>query len=189
MSTLCIGDSHIRRFGDFVGLDRPASQIFEIAGLPPVYFFGVSGGSVTRQNQLESFKAAIDYYKPTNLIVFLGGNDLDSREDSTEVTIHKLIAYLTHLKQYANLNDITVLKFIPRRSTRSVAAEIYNNRVIEANRLLKDHCPRSGLHYWRSRGFTNSATNILSDGVHLNVVGQNKLFREIRGILLSQRQF
>jgi hypothetical protein len=125
MSTLCIGDSHIRRFCDFVGLDRPASQIFEIAGLPPppVYFFGESGGSVTKQNYLESFKAAIDYYKPTNLIVFLGGNDLDSRDHLTEVTVHKIIAYLTYLKQYANLSDITALKFIPKRSIRFVAAE------------------------------------------------------------------
>jgi hypothetical protein len=66
--------------------------------------------------------------------------------------------------------------------------EEYNDRVIHANRSLKLHTADAGILYWKLNGFTNSKDNVFSDGVHLNAVGLNKYFREIRGILLLQHR-
>lgn len=68
MSTLTSDD-----LADFVGRDKPSSQIFNIAVLPSVYFFGVSGGLVSKPSHLRTIQTAIDRLKPSYLIVFLEG--------------------------------------------------------------------------------------------------------------------
>ena len=121
-------------------------------------------------------------------IVHIGGNDLDKRDDCTELCIFKLIAFLTHIRQSCSVRKITVLKLIPRKVTRHICITDFNSRVVKANSLLKRQCVDVNFRYWRLRGFTNSSVNILSDGVHLNSHGLAKYFREIRGILLLQHR-
>lgn len=58
-------------------------EVFNIVGLPPVRFFGLSGETVTSPRHLEPFLAAVQYHRPKFLVVHLGGNDLDSDEDNT----------------------------------------------------------------------------------------------------------
>lgn len=119
----------------------------------------------------------------------IGGNDLDKNNDFTELVVLKLVAFLTHVRRISQIHRITILKFIPCMCTRYINYELYmyNSRVIQANQLLKLHCADTNIQYWKLRGFTNSRDNIYSDGVHLNRTGQEKYFREIRGILLHQR--
>lgn len=185
MTTLFIGSSHVKRFSSYLGNRGTSAELFNIYGLPPVRFFGLSGGTVTNPRHLESFLAAVQHHRPKFLVVHLGGNDLDSDEDNTQLVVLKLIAFLQTVKVHFTIHKVTVVKLLPREQTRHVDPVFYNQRVIAANTFLKDQCALTGLVYWRMRGFTNSGTNIFADGVHLNSVGMNKYFRQLRGILLS----
>lgn len=188
MSTLCLGDSHVVRFGDFIGNTRSSSEVFNVQSLDSVHFYGIRGGSVLNSQHLDQFLSVVQQYRPAFLIVHIGGNDLDKIDDCTELMVLKLVAFLTYVRQSFQIRNITLLKFIPRMSTRYISYELYNSRVIQANQLLELHCATANIQYWKLRGFTNSRDNIYSDGVHLNRIGLEKYFREIRGILLHHRK-
>lgn len=79
-----------------------------------------------------------------------------------------------------------MLSFLPREVTRNIDCLIYNQRVKEANRLLKQSCAIHAVTFWKLRGFSESREPILCDGVHLNDLGFHKLYRQIRGVLLTQ---
>ena len=172
------------RFKEYVRNGQHLSDVFNIHGLDRVHFFGIRGGSVLNPRHLEILSNTINFYRPSHLIVHIGGNDLDKRDDCTELCILKLKAFLTQIRQSCSVRNITVLKLIPRKVTRHTCTTDFNSRVVKANSLLKRQCVDVNFRYWRLRGFTNSIINILSDGVHLNSHGLAKYFREIRGILL-----
>lgn len=184
MTILCVGDSHVKRFGAF--LDSQASaDVFKIADLPQVNFFGISGGAVTNPRHLQTILAVIDEHRPTCLIVHMGGNDLDSRDNAIDTVVFGLTAFLTQIRVQFHIPHITVMRFMPRERTRNINPETYNERVVLANTKLKFQCQQVGLVYWRLKGFTNSREQIFADGVHLNSLGMRKYFRQFRGIFLS----
>lgn len=187
MSTLCLGDSHVARFGDFIGNIRNSSEVFDIRGLDSVHFYGIRGCAVLNPRHLDQFLSEIQRYRPAFLIVHISGNDLDKNDDFTELVVFKLVAFLTHVRRISQIRKITILKFTPRMCTRYINYERYNSRVIQANQLLKLHFADTNIQYWKLRGLTNSRDNIYSDWVHLNRTGQEMYFREIRGILLHHR--
>ena len=78
-----------------------------------------------------------------------------------------------------------MLSLFKREATRFVSTEEYNHRVRVANRLLREHCVQSNIHFWKLRGFQQSRDPLFLDGVHLNSRGQYKLWREMRGLLLQ----
>ena len=144
MTFLCIGDSHVKRFGAYIGNRRASSELFDIVNLPHVDFFGISGGAVNNSRHLETFLAAVQHYRPTCLIVHLGGNDLDCREVTVDSVIYKLVAFLTQIRRQFNINHKTVLRFMPRERTRHIDPHAYNARVVRANAILKNQCGQVG---------------------------------------------
>lgn len=99
----------------------------------------IGGGSVLNPRNLERLVGAVRHYKPTFIIVHIRGNNLDRREDCTELCILKLVAFFTQIRQSFQIQKITVLKLIPCMVTRHVYPEEYNHRVIQTNILLKLH--------------------------------------------------
>ena len=79
-----MGDSHVRRFQQFVRASN--AEPFNITGLGALDFFGISGGSIRSVVHTQLFYSAVRDRRPQNLIVNLDGNDLDSSEslDSSE---------------------------------------------------------------------------------------------------------
>lgn len=184
MTILCVGDSHVTRFGAFI--DRQdAADIFKIEDLPQVNFFGISGGAVTNPRHLRTILAVIQDHRPSCLVVHMGGNDLDSRGNAIDNVVFGLTAFLTQIQVQFNIPRITVMRFMPRERTRNIDPQTYNERVVLANTKLKSQCQQVGLVYWRMKGFTNSREQIFTDGVHLNSLGMRKYFRQLRGIFLS----
>lgn len=188
MSTLFVGDSHVNRLRTHVGTEHPSSIVFNIAGLPSVSFYGISGGLVSNNKHLSLITAAVRQRRPRHVIACIGGNDLDTSDPgwNPEILITRLVTFLTQLKNCFNLRKVTILSFFPRERTRHVSPETYRQRTMEANQLLCDLCAQHHLKFWKLRGFTDSSHPILCDGVHLNVYGMNKLLRQLRGVLLSQ---
>ena len=113
MTILCIGDSDVKRFDAYIGNRRASSELFDIVNLPHVDFFGISGGAVNNSRHLETVLAAVQHYRPTCLIVHLGGNDLDCREVTVDSVIYKLVAFLTQIRRQFNINHITVPRYMP----------------------------------------------------------------------------
>lgn len=132
MSTLCPGDSHVARFGDFIGNTRNSSEVFDIRGLDSVHLYLIRGGSVLNPRHLDQFLSEIQRCRPALkfLIVHISGNDLDKNDDFTELVVLKLVAFLTHVRRISQIHKITILKFIPRMCSRYINYELYNSRVI-----------------------------------------------------------
>lgn len=184
MTILCVGDSHVKRFGAFI--DRQDSaDVFKIEDFPQVNFFGISGGAVTNPRHLRTILAVIQEHRPSCLVVHMGGNDLDSRGNATDNVVFGLTAFLTQIRVQFNIPRKTVMRFMPRDRTRNIDPQTYNERVVLANTKLKSQCQQFGLVYWRMEGFTNSREQIVTDDVHLNSLGMRKYFRQLRGIFLS----
>ena len=180
--SLLIGDSHVRRFQQFLSTSNVDSM--NINGLGALDFFGISGGSVRSVHHTQLLYSAVRDCRPHNVIVNLGSNDLDSSED-VDCIVLRLICFLTKLRSRFHLSNIVVLSFVKRYRTRNIPTHLYNERVQQANAALKHHATIAHIRFWKLRGFTNSAHNIFCDGVHLNPRGQYQFLRQIRGILLS----
>jgi lysophospholipase L1-like esterase len=181
MTALCVGDSHVNRVKGFVGTSQPAALTFRIADSQDVHYFGISGGLINNNTHLRLISVAVSRFRPHHLIVFLGGNDLDTRaaEYDAECLISRLVAFLTQLKARFQLETVTVLSFIPRTSCRHVSPDIYKLRIQDANRLLRTHCKTSMIKFWKLHGLMNSVEDIFCDGVHLNPHGFHKLIRQL----------
>lgn len=54
--------------------------------------------------------AAVQHHRPKFLVVHLGGNDLDSDEDNTQLVVLKLIAFLQTVKVRLTIHKVTVVK-------------------------------------------------------------------------------
>ena len=172
MSTLCIGDSHVKILKLHLSAYRSSSTAYNIVELCLVYYFGISGGLVSCDRHLELLSTSERHHKPHHLIVFfLGGNDLEDNESdwSAECVVYKLISVLTLLRMRYSLKTVTVLSYFPRLRTRSISPEIYKLRVIEVNNFLQDSCKNHQLTFWGLRGFTESKHEVLCDslGAHL----------------------
>jgi hypothetical protein len=77
---------------------------------------------------------------PSHIIVHLGGNDLDSEELSEEFAeeiVLKIISFCGMLKQRHSIQQVTIMQRLPRKETRHISQNIYNNMVVHANRFLK----------------------------------------------------
>jgi hypothetical protein len=118
-------------------------------------------------------------FRPAFLIVHIGGNDLDRRENSTELcfkTCGDFILSETEIQHYErNRSKIYPSPFV----LRSTPCE----PIVETSHCRRQH-PVQEIEWLYQQGRRTSF--FLMHGVHLNDVGLDKYFREIRGILLLQ---
>lgn len=150
-----------------------------------IWGFSISAGLVVDAHT-RAIISAVRNTRPQHVIVNLGGNDPDSSED-IECIISRLVSFASLLQRRFHICTVVILSFMHRSRTRNINITSYNSRVDAANQLLKSYVPKGGMLFWKLKGFTNSVNNIFSDGVHLNCLGQFKLYRQIRGILLFTR--
>ena len=74
-------------------------------------------------------------------------------------------------------------KFLPRYETWYSDVAVYNERVITANRLLKQELSQvDNIHYWKLKGLKH-AENLFKDGVHLTDQSQKNSI-EVSVVLL-----
>ena len=52
MTTLCVGDSRVRRLERFIDARQPSSVAYGIANLEQVDYYGISGGLVSNNRHL-----------------------------------------------------------------------------------------------------------------------------------------
>lgn len=183
MATLIMGSSHVRRFEDYVKLEK--LERFNMADCPPVHYTGIGGAQIFREDHIYRLRHAISQYSPSHCIVHIGGNDLDSAVAAEEIIL-RLVTFLSMWQNVHSIGHITVLQLLPRLTTRVISPVVYNQKVIEANQILKEQLQTlPNMSYWKLKGMKGADNTLCDDGVHFSVVGQSKYYRNIRAAMLK----
>jgi len=187
MTALIIGSSHVVRFRRYIatkGLETYNANL----GLN-ISYFGIGGGCIGNAQHVRRLEREIRRVHPEFLIVMIGGNDFDSDNNEIECTVLRLTNLCGYFKRKYNIHRVFINQFLPRTATRHVPPHQYNERVLSANRYLKETLKEEQhISYWKLKGFFNCMDEVFVDGVHLNPAGMHKLYRHIRGALLQCRQ-
>ena len=166
MKFLVLGDSHVRRLGEYVG----QSEWFP-GGNHSVEFLGIGGATTSTLPQSVTMRDMSGY---DGIFLILGSNDLsDSAPGRVALAILSLArAIRMHLGIRVMVGHIL---------TR-VGLDGYNAKVSECNRILADLMKAN---FWKTRGLATPQPHLYRrDGVHLNHHGNERLYRGVRGALM-----
>ena len=138
----------------------------------------LGGRTVTKTVQLDL--DVIKSFKPDIVIIQLGSYDLTSETalrvgSSTDIFV-KLLHDLYHVKV------IYLCQTIMR-----LGQSAFNRKVKLLTKYLRVVLePVPSAHFWGHRGFWRPSNNVyVRDGVHLNLGGQGKFYRSLRGAILG----
>lgn len=145
-----------------------------------VNFHGVGGRTVAKVRKFDL--SIIRRLSPDIIVLELVSNDLTKLPGQTVGS--ELETLVRYLHDEFNVKSIAVCQVIRRHSPECTG---YNFKVTKLHLYLTAVLePKPYCFYWRHRGFWNSRENIyLPDGVHLNDLGNLKLFRSIRGAVIK----
>ena len=177
---LILGHSFIRRLAGFLHKRGHEHLMAKLSSLGSVNFHGVGGRTVAKVRKFDL--SIICRLSPDIIVLELGSNDLTKLPAQTVGSdLETLVRYLHN---EFNVKSIAVCQVIWRHSPECTA---YNFKVTKLHLYLKAVlAPIPYCLYWRHRGFWNSRKNIyLPDGVHLNDLGNLKLFRSIQGAVIK----
>ena len=173
---LILGHSFIRRLAGFLQKRGHEHLMAKLSSL----------GSKCRWPQIAKVRkfdlGIIRRLSPDIIVLELGSNDLTKLPAQTVGS--ELETLVRYLHDEFNVKSIAVCQVIRRHSPQCTA---YNLKVTKLHLYLKAVLePIPYCLYWKHRGFWNSRENIyLPDGVHLNDLGNLKLFRSIRGAVIK----
>lgn len=68
MSTLCIGNSHVKRLNSYLDVYNSSTTEYDIADLCSVNYFRISGGSVSCDHHLALLTSVVRRHRPQHLI-------------------------------------------------------------------------------------------------------------------------
>ena len=175
---LVVGHSLVRRLEQF-----SVEQNLYNLNLDPsrfrISFLGIGG--LTIKNAIWHVNA-IEELKPNAVILDLGTNDLDNREEpdagfvaadivefANELLLHTKLVYIVTAYHRAR----------PRRADYEAVLPLFNSTLRRICRILQN------VHFWPLRNLTQNWENFLTaDGVHLNAEGLPRYYRSIRGAVL-----
>lgn len=184
--TLIIGDSHVRRFNNH--LKHIAATPEDALRLDPKHkllFYGISGGSVGNPSHTAKIVVTCQSFLPDYVILWIGGNDLDTKDGSVEFVSAKIIALATMLLGRFHLRGLYLPEQMGRTSTRCVPTTRFQQMVQCLNSCIKEQVVSyHKLHWWKMRHFNSNRSDTLCDGIHLNNKGQTFLFHNLRGAII-----
>ena len=176
---LIFGHSFVRRLKEDLQahFDVRADETFGLAGDAIVHLHGVGGRTV--QKLCEHDLGVISSLKPQAIILEIGTNDLSKlRPEVVGSAINELTKDIS--SSYP-VKVIGVCQVIPR-----VRAPSFNTSARILNQYLAEVLDNRNVFCWEHSGFSNpSVSPYLDDGVHLNAIGQYRLYRSYRGAILK----
>ena len=154
---------------------------------------GISGGRINNPQNILEFEHLIQTHNPHFVVVHLGGNDLDQKNNTWEDVEEIFLRWINilHLFYRRYSVKIAVSQLLFRERTRHIYPVLYNNFVLIANRLLKLELAKlDKITYWNLKGLKDNHQDICWDGVHLNWrSGYSKYYKNIRGAILNISKF
>ena len=177
MKVLLVGHSHVVWLEHYL---RGAPQNFGLSEVE-ISYLGVRGGRVaTFKNKLDE----VARLAPDIIIMHLGGNDLESDRPPQQVGME--LYELAKDYKKLGVKHVTVCKIIRRAQWRHLSVNEGNARVIIINEFLSAVCDGyREIYSWRHRGLWQPDNGIFrEDGVHLNDLGNYKLYKCMRGAVI-----
>ena len=197
VSVAIIGSSHVTRLHGFCASSTKANsdRRMDLGDKAVIHWFGRRGGTI--ENILDQDLTAIQSCAPKICVLVVGGNDLDQGLDPMRVAC-RLIGLAQVLRNRAGAQQIYILGIIPRPGPRyltpvkfSEAADACNsdlNLLLGGDQDNKKAYPET--HYWRLRRFMSSRMPIHNrDQVHLNDLGNKRLYHNIRHAILDSLKY
>ena len=164
------------------GFQRRARSDFNLASRARVSLFGHGGRTVPK---LWSYDLhVVSRLLPDIVILEIGTNDLFTEEPSLVAASIEVLVRLLHDR--FSVKAICVCHVIPRCSPCA-----FNDKVAACNELVRSLlAPLPYVFCWFHKGFYSKAGKLLSaDGVHVNRLGQYRLYRSYRGAILKALSF
>lgn len=161
-------------------------------------FHGISGAHIRDFHNDPIFLELLQHHH--TLILQIGENDINSSTDNVYQSTHTIMNEVLHLLRLIRRCNPHLIIFwgqlLYRKRSRRRYSRIHNSRqqilfnlqIDTLNRYLKLSLPMftSNTFYWRHVGATRHGLDWLHmDGTHLNTHGQYKLWRSIRGAIVS----
>lgn len=197
---LLFGHSYVRRLREDLAASDNGSLDLQIRSEAPAVNLGISPGKLNTYfvgRRGLTVPRAYDHFhwvrelQPDLVFLQIGENDLDNERESRQTAPHVLAGEIVELAgEVARISGGKVIcgQLLPRVKPRSPS---FNTDIHETNERLKDilGCDREARMWYRPHhGFwkEKSPTGLhAEDGVHLNVVGQKKLYYSVRSAVLK----
>ncbi|XP_060579506.1 uncharacterized protein LOC132736397 [Ruditapes philippinarum] len=186
------GHSFVSRLKSFLRNEPHLHFNLNLTSLPLVQYSGYSGAKV--ETLRRNFTDITDF-APDIVVLLIGTNDLcqpDVDHVSVSAAILDLIDSLLFL---GNVKRVICCQILHRRPSQSTHHHVdttwFNNRVDETNYILSTNIqalPHGRATFWRLKGFWSPEAQsqvFALDGVHLSVMGQKKLYSNIRAAVVA----
>ena len=182
---LVLGHSFVRRLEQFVrDSTKPwINRRFNLNYPIETYFHGIGGRTV--DGVLEHDVSEIQRYKPNIVIIEIGCNDLSDPRCSPYDLVSKINQLICVIRRVATDCFIIVSEILPRNNI-PFRTPNYNRKVQEANYQLHRFCSQcSSVLFWSHGNLSERTPWVLKpDGVHLNSIGNRKLYISYQRALL-----
>lgn len=185
---LLFGASHVNHLTDFLHREHIANFNLNNRRIE-VQQYGISGMRMHARDyivddHLKSFGHHchyIDLTHPEYVLFLVGSNDI-SNPHNTMSDIATSLYSAARYTLLAGARKVAILQLFPRRNAS------FNDKAAILNAILAQKIQdgnEPNVVFWRHRGLHNPEVDIYKpDGVHLNDVGNYRLFRSVRGCVL-----
>ena len=177
---LIIGHSFVHRLQAFVQKRRHTECLSSLNSNAEVIFHGIESRTISKFREYDP--DVVKEIAPDIIILELGSNDLVKLPPQTVSS--ELESLVQDLHNTFSIKFVVVSQVLRRYTKDSVD---FNCKVGKLHQCLKVVLERRPYcYYWRHSGFWNCNPNLyLSDGVHLNSLGNYKFMRRIGGAILK----
>ena len=177
---LIIGHFFVHRLKAFAQERRHTECVSSLNSNAEVVFHGIGGKTISKFRGYD-----LDVVKETSpdiIILELGSNDLVKLPLQTVGS--ELESLVQDLHNTFSIKFVVVSQVLRRYTKDSVDFNCKMGKLHQYLKVVLEGLPYC--YYWRHRGFWNCNLNLyLSDGVHLNSLGNYKFMRSIRSAILK----
>ena len=182
---LIMGYSHIFWLQRFIESAWPRVSLnFAVEGHGCcVHYIGVCGARLPSLRTDEQWER-IYILRPQLVVLHVGGNDLDSLASPSPQQVGAQLVEFANELVVVGVSHVVICQLIWCDSWRHFSTEVGAALVACVNDFVKAACEGcKQVSFWKHKGFWNSQSVVFRDD-HINDLGNYKLYRSIRGIIL-----
>ena len=188
MKVLILGDSHITWLDRFVRATRPGrTDGFAVDGHNCVVRCVGRPGATLLHLRSCAVRRRVDAEAAHVVILHVGGNDLDSLPSHQPQAIGMSVFMFAKQLVGQGVRHVVISQVVRRARWRHSTVEDGTRRVDAMNEFLDAAC--SGpepISFWRHKGLWNVQRTVFRlDGVHMNDLGNYRLYRSMRGAIFT----
>ena len=182
---MVLGHSFVWRIAKFLAeTSLPCvSTNFHLTTSPPVKFHGIGGRTVPKLRQFDL--SAVADFGPTVIILDIGSNDLSNAITNVSDLAANIFQLVQLLHFTFSVHHIIVGQILPRKKSSRLSPP-YNSRVFQLNCALS-HLFKNvpfATFWFHNSIFRSLRSVFLSDGIHLNSLGNHLLYHSYQKALL-----